>query len=527
MSSSCYLANGWLWVRPPRYPSLECRDIGGRWIAKRREWRFPARIVSLVLLHEVYPTLHIDDAVREALEPSTAFVERPGDAAISNSLARLRAYQRDAIGFIEQARSGALLALAPRLGKAVCSLCAAARNEMSNVLIVATKSVMSVWREEAEEWVSRTLQIVHKRPLDGAGWVVTSYDTMVQFRKSFERPWDVVIFDESVLLKSRKTKRRNAALAVRRQAQRCWLLTGSSTTRHADDLWAQFNLIDAAAFTSYWRHANHYCTIDPDYGTVTGTKERYSVADDHRDVMFVRSQQEVLPELPEYLFQSITVELTERQRRAHDDMLNDFVTKLGGSEVTAAYKITQIQRLQQITSNLCNLGPGWPDESAKADAIEELLESEDVDLPVVIWMHWKGGGRALRDRLLRWRGAPRTEIIDGDVSEAKREQIRLAFQAGEVDVLILGLSVGKFGLDLSALNTAISYDRNFNADDFVQSLERGRHIERTNRPVWITLSCADSADDLVSENQEGKLPDIAKISNADLAVLLCALGKSQ
>jgi superfamily II DNA/RNA helicase len=119
----------------------------------------------------------------------------------------------------------------------------------------------------------------------------------------------------------------------------------------------------------------------------------------------------------------------------------------------------------------------------------------------------------------------RVAVVDGKTTEKRRGEAVRGFKAGEIDVLILGLAVGKFALSLANVRTVIRHDLTYNADDYVQSLARAQHMESTHRPVLITLHCRDTADDLVIENVAGKLPSITNLSNGDLAAMLRGLGR--
>ncbi len=529
---SLFLAQERLWLRPPRNPSLECREIGGRWDKSHGLWWFPPYLYYVGAIHETYPNLDVSNVTTQ-LAPKS--LEGP---LHHPSLARFRPYQEEALRFLlGSTHHGTLLVLSPRLGKSVVTLVAADILQASWLLVVAPKTAMRTWQELSREWTGHELTMRYgEPPRPDDGWTVTNYDTVVRHPEFGKLEWSVVIFDESILLSGRRTQRIKAMRQVSRHADKVWLLSGSPTSQHASGLWPQLNLIDSTGFPGFWKWASRMCVLEENnYGTkVVGTRYGMDVPFEHRDVMFVRSQKDVLPELPQYLVKRVTLELADAQRKAHDSMLAEFVAELeNGTSIKATQRLSQIQRLQQIASNLCNLGTEWPDVSVKSDAVEELLQTGTIDLPTIIWTHWTPGAHALHARLTKHRVAEeeegvrplRVEVMDGKTTERRRGEIVRAFKAGEIDVLILALSVGKFALSLANVRTVIYLDRTFNADDYVQSLARAQHMESSHRPVLITLHCPHTADDLVVDNLAGKLPDIASLSNADLAGMLRALGK--
>jgi hypothetical protein len=188
-----------------------------------------------------------------------------------------------------------------------------------------------------------------------------------------------------------------------------------------------------------------------------------------------------------------------------------------------------------VTSNLHNLrtieGTEWPDESAKGDFIEELLErGGGADYPVLIWTHHRAGAECLRDRLLRSSKKKdsalykrKIELVYGGVKGS--DDIIEKYKAGGIDVLILGIQVGKYGHTLVNTRTVITYDKTWDSDAWFQMLHRVRRNGLTHRPLVINPRCRGTVDDFVELNLAGKLPAMAKLTGADLAKVLRSLGE--
>jgi SNF2 family DNA or RNA helicase len=244
--------------------------------------------------------------------------------------------------------------------------------------------------------------------------------------------------------------------------------------------------------------------------------------------MFVRNQKEVLPDLPEYLVEEVIVELSTAQQKAHDELKREFVTMLeSGEEIRADIKLTQMLRMQQSTSSLANLEPGETspegNESAKHDAIVDMLEAGSFRLPAIVWVHWRKGAEQLERRLKKAFPDLKVAIaLGGDETNEGKLQ---SYVDGQVDILILSLGVGKFGLTMVDTQTVIYLDKTWNADDYVQSLRRVQRIGLTHRPLLISLKSPRSVDLLVEDNLAGKMVSISQATNADLRDLLEGLGR--
>ncbi len=422
-------------------------------------------------------------------------------------------YQREADDWLLFGpKQTGLVALSPGLGKTIVALVAARLLGLKNVLIVAPKPLLRSWENEAMKFFGKVwFERRHGLP-PVIGWNLTNYDTVVdkviidkrgkviglgpRLQQYMAVDWDLVILDESVLVKNRDSQRYKGMLALRKsfpkKGKRWWELSGYPTTKYADDLWAQLNLQDPKGFASYWRFAQRACYVEQDvWGTkITGTRQNVDIVGDLSDVMFVRNQKDVLDQLPEEIPQLIEVELTPKQAKAYDEMEEDFITTLeSGKEIKAPIVLSQLIRLQQITGNLANVG--GTDESAKADVIEELLKARSFEMPALIWTQWLPGADALWKRLSKL-----SNKQDGQ------------------------LTIDKMGHNLQVTRTVIYHDKTWFADDYVQSMKRVKRMGLDHRPVVITVKAIGTVDQLIEDNLGDKFVGIAKVSNDDLAAML-------
>lgn len=540
----------------------------GSWDKKQGFWKLPPYIVYAKTVLEQIPDVGVSEDASIALRAPAN-----GDALLrvfdnvrhTSRRAYLPAqkiydevfypYQCDAVFWlIAGPKQSGLLALSPGLGKTIITLVAARLLGLQRVLIIAPRPLLRTWENEQLKFFSElftTRRHGMPPPDDVFGWVLTNYETVVgaaeKLPKGQKGPekiihgyaaeymkvdWDLVVLDESVLVKSRDSRRFKVLERLRKTfkgRKRWWELSGSPVTRYYDDLWAQLHLIDPAGFHSYWRFANRFCYVLQDvWGTqISGNRASIDIRDDLKDVVLVINQEEVLPDLPEEIPQLVEVDLRPKQAKAHDEMLTYFITQLeSGSEVKANIILAQLTRLQQITSNLINL-PGGTDESAKMDALVEMTKARAYAFPAIVWTHWIPGAQMLWTRLGKLSnkvdGQLRVEWIHGTDTEAEArdaEEKFEAYMAGKIDILILGLEVGKFGHNLQITRTAIYIDKTWDADAYVQSMKRVKRIGLNHRPVVITIKAPGTVDELVEDNLTGKFPGIATITNANLASML-------
>lgn len=512
-----------LLLRPPVYPSNEVKDLcGGTWDKVAKVWRLQPFKVYYKSALELFPGIYTSEKVEE-------YFNHYWSTAPDEILpAHLFPFQQAAIRFLQSDhRPGKLLCLSPGLGKTACTLLAS--HGLKKVLFVAPKSLLRNWEDESETW---------HLPIPTRCWgtgptadrVITNYETLQRHLSSYIGvKWDLVVLDESILIKNRDTLRFKIQKQLRPHTQRLWELSGSPVSKYADDLWAQLHIANPKGFSSYWRFTNRYCYVEQgDWGVnILGSRRDRDLQDDLSDVMFVRHQKDVLPDLPDFIPMTIRVDLNKDQLKAHEQMLKEFVIQLEtGEEMEARNVMSQLIRLQQVTSNLKNLGEDWPDSSAKAETVEDLLVSGEVETPLVVWSHWVPGAESLYQRLKNNKALEHLHIECVNGKRTKTNEANLvAFKHGQIDVLILSMPIGKFGHTFTKTKTIIYCDKSWAADDFIQSLHRVQRIGLEHRPVLITLKAFGTVDEVVEENLAGKMPSISQVSNADLATLLRGLGR--
>jgi len=582
----------WLYYHPTLSMSNEVREWGGRWDKKLRSWRLPA------LVRMARKIAEYDEDAQFSME---AEILRIGDVegwdatAFKGDLARrakkhpawkeLKPYQQEAVmALVTRAFHGMGLILSPGLGKTPVTIVAAdlllqVKPEGSGrVLIVAPLSLLDNWWREITgnqivnelmgqkqiQWSDdprvETCHGVLPTADRSVRWTLTNYETPMErvkdpntgrvtasgnLNEDWDFDWQIVAYDESVMLKNRKSKRTTSHRTLARAADNVWKLSGSNITHDNSDAWAQMNMMEPDYFTSFWTFARESCVVVKtvwSQGEIQGSRNNFSMREQYPDLLFVRNQEEVFDDLPENIFEDIELPLTKLQKKAHDDILDLWLHELEANrdkrvEVTAV--IAMLTRLQQVTSNLYNLqttGEEWPDASSKADFMVEDLTRGDLDWPVLVWVHHRPGAHALLDRL---RKAARTKR--GDALYGKRIELVVggnkkhadasiaAYKAGEVDVLILGIGVGKYGHTLANSRTVYIYDKTWDSDAWFQMLHRFGGARALlagyrHRPVVKTLRCRQTVDDFIELNLAGKLPAMAALTGADLAKILRSLG---
>lgn len=547
MGGLAYIENGLLHFRTDNGKLDACKTLPGVFI--NNEWVFPKTRWILKSLQRMYPLrLQLDTSVLSWMNTPFGFYasdEYGNDVKpdlIRQDLLKcfpsfdmipesklLYPYQREAISWlICQPQKSGLLALSPGLGKTAVSILAARymlRNKESNILILAPLTLLPTWEDQGRQW-GHNITAFHQ--IDPpSGWVVTNYETMVKRSKNWEPIFDLIICDESVLLKNRKIQRvsKLGSFIVKCKTNRnaaVWFLSGSPITKAYDDLYSQFHLLQPKSFRSYWNFAENYTyVVDTKWAkTITQSKDGINIQDDFKDMALFMHQKDVLPDLPPIISQRMEIKLTDNQIKAYQSLRDQFMVQLtNGVRLTTPCILANMTRLIQVCSNLGNLGEEFPNSSAKGDAILDLLTLDAVEFPAIIWTHWVRGAELLYNRIID--AKINSAIVTGKTKD--RDTIFKSFQAGNIQALVLSIETGKFGLTLTKAKTVIYMDRNFDADAWIQSVHRVHRIGQKEPVREIVMIARKTIDELVEKNIKRKLFAITKVSGGELKEYLSVL----
>lgn len=222
------------------------------------------------------------------------------------------------------ARSHALLADEPGLGKSCQAVRACDLVGAENILVLVPASVRVNWLQEFEKFSPMDRPAV--AILDGKtspcakGLTVCSYDLLAnaKLRKSLlVRPWDALILDETHMLKTRTAARTKQVYGRKCDAQsglaavsaRVWRLSGTPAPNHVDEMWT--HLHSAGLYDrNYYDFVSEFCTgFESDYGfRITGTKNAERLRGILNNFMLRRKKVDVLPKLPPITIENHIVE---------------------------------------------------------------------------------------------------------------------------------------------------------------------------------------------------------------------------
>lgn len=514
-----YLRGNHYWVWSPIVSDL-LKNLGGRRIGA--EYRFPRmRWVLRRLIDTIgkkYLAFHKDVAA------DYTYLGSPAEFFMGETITKLlKPWQITAVRFLlTRTHKSALLNMDPGLGKTRTSIVACKVLDAKKILVIAPKSFLPGWQYEIGLVDKGAAEIYHRKVGGNVKWSLSNYDTVVDYAEEYARQkWDVIIIDESLSLKNRKSDRAKTLGRLRKSTEHLWMLSGSPVSKFADDLFKQLQVLVPDAFTSYWRFAELYCVIErgPWATKVVGNKSGIDLRDEFADIIFTVKEHELDLDKPEMRQEMLIAPMVPKQREIFDAFNRDFCVELESGTLQTENVAAKLTYLQQIVSHPVNVDIAWPHGSGKLEILLDALLSERIQLPVIIWTWWKESANEILHAL---QPHYKTGLVTG-AAEAPRDSIKL-FQANKLEILILSLGVGRYGHTFNNARSAVYYDRTFDMDAFIQSQQRiaggirGVGLEFT--PTTYTIKTPMSTDDLIEENLTKKAFSFAHVAQHDLLSML-------
>jgi len=229
-----------------------------------------------------------------------------------------RPFQRAGIRYA-LARSGCLIADEMGLGKTIQAIGVVnATPNASDVLVITKAGLKFNWLRELRRWLvnpdlRESVGIADGKAFPSTRVVIINFDIAHVWPKSLARMWDVVIVDESHLLKNPATRRakaicgykpkRNEDASLARSgipAKRKIALTGTPIENRLEELWTVLWWLDPVRFPSKWKllklagitYGSGQASGPTDVGM--GALQRFL----RENIMIRRLKREVLTELP-------------------------------------------------------------------------------------------------------------------------------------------------------------------------------------------------------------------------------------
>jgi SWI/SNF-related matrix-associated actin-dependent regulator 1 of chromatin subfamily A len=318
--------------------------------------------------------------------------------------------------------------------------------------------------------------------------------------------------DESQRVKNHQAKTFKALSTIAPHCNRRVLLSGTPTPKDVTDLWAQMKLLDGGKRfgRSFYKWLGTVAELGTEYSEFAVKKfhehEVHESIYRAQEIMLRRRKERVI-DLPAKTFSLREIELSGSQRERYDEIREGLILRMRStSGEQFVREITNILeeylRAVQVASNPRLIDPEWKGDPAKFLELDEIVTEvvREQGQKVVIWTNYLGNIRELVERYKDLGAAP----FSGEVSAADREKTVRAFQTEDTPKILVAVpAAGGVGITLTAAQTAVYIDKTWNAEHWMQSVDRIHRIgQRGTVNVISLLSC--KVDEMIHWNLRRK-----------------------
>ncbi len=393
-------------------------------------------------------------------------------------------------------------------------------------------SVVGNWQREAERFAPDLRVHVHHgsarlsgRALTdavaGCDLFVTTYGLVVRDQQSLAGvQWARVVLDEAQNIKNSAARQTQAVRAL--PAGQRVALTGTPVENRLGELWSIMEFLNRGLLGSASDFRRRFAVPIERYRDESSAEllKRITAPFVLRRLKTDRS---IIADLPEKVEMKVFCNITREQATLYQAVLDDMLARIDAASEEIERRglvLAAMMKLKQVLNHPAQFlrdGSRLDGRSGKLARLEEVLEE------VVA-----GGDRALvfsqfaeMGQLLRVHLAVRLTrevlFLHGGTPKRARDEMVARFQSGTLPVFVLSLKAGGTGLNLTAANHVIHFDRWWNPAVEDQATDRAFRIGQTKGVQVRKLVCVGTLEERIDQVIEQK---------RDLAELIVGSGEA-
>jgi non-specific serine/threonine protein kinase len=445
----------------------------------------------------------------------------PGD----DFRAVLRRYQQIGLNWLGQMKSlgfGSLLADDMGLGKTVQILALLEyirKNEGAKTLLVIPASLLCNWRKEADKFTpGLKYSVIHtgskEFDIDDADIFITTYGMAARLDALKNTRWDLIVLDEAQAIKNSGTKQTKAIKSL--NSSNKIAMTGTPIENRLSDLWSIFDFLNKGLLGSAKEFENFAKGLKDDIRGYSRLRDIVSPFILRR----LKTDKAVISDLPDKVEVKAFTSLTKKQAVLYGSLVKDIERALVDASGIArkGLVLSSIMKFKQI----CNhpdqyLGQKSFDSShsGKFEKLSEICETiAQKRERALVFTQFKEMTRPIADYLETVFGR-KGLVLHGGTQIKKRGELVERFNGEEyTPFMVLSLKAGGTGLNLTAANHVIHFDRWWNPAVENQATDRAFRIGQKKNVVvhkFITLGTIEEKIDAMLEEKQKMANDVIAV----------------
>ncbi len=443
--------------------------------------------------------------------------------------AELRPYQRAGLGwlhFLRESGVGGVLADDMGLGKTVQTLSLLEELRAGGTarpsLVVAPRSLLFNWAAEAKRFAPQLRVLEHhgsdraENVFEDSDVVLTTYATMrLDVAELSKIEFEYVILDEAQSIKNATSQVAKASRQLRSKHRLA--LSGTPIENHLGELWSLFEFLNPGLLGGSRSFNRTFASKS------APPERREALARALRPLILRRTKEQVAPELPERIEQTLWCELEGKQKKQYDELRDHYRAALLGSvrkngiEKSRMKILEALLRLRQAACDPGLIDPDTDASSAKMELLfEELRGVVDSGHRALVFSQFTSFLDIVRATL----ELEKTPYLYLDGTTRNRQALVEEFQsAGGPPVFLISLKAGGLGLNLTNADYIFLLDPWWNPAVEAQAIDRAHRIGRQKPVVAYRLIARDTVEEKILELQARKRELANSIISEDNSVL--------
>lgn len=393
-------------------------------------------------------------------------------------------------------KAGCMLVLAPR-----SLLRSAWANDFAKFAPDMQVSVATATNREAAFTAVADVYVTNH---DAVKWLVKQ---PAAFWKKFEEGH--IVADESTAFKHHTSQRSKAVLRIFQPRKPVFkkrvVMTATPTSNGICDIWHQVAMLDGGKRLggSFYGFRNSVCT--PYQVGFNKHAIRWDDKEGAEEAVFglindivIRHRFEDCVDIPATHIYTVEYEMTPKQRKAYNDMLEAQVLVLGRKKnapaMTAVNAASVQTKLCQIASGAVYDNDGKPHliDAARYESILDMCEVRKHPLVFFFWKHQ-------RDALIKEAAARGMTyaVLDGDATDKERTAMVTKYQLGQYDVLFAHPKSAAHGLTLTAGTSTIWTSPTVDLEWWKQGNKRQARIGQKSKTEVVVCLASDTLEERI------------------------------
>jgi len=446
---------------------------------------------------------------------------------VSSFHATLRTYQENGYQWLYKMSHlgfGACLADDMGLGKTVQMIAFLEYqrvNKKGPALLILPASLIGNWQKEIEKFAPEmTYQILHKSDLKNAEEIqiregeflyITTYGMAVRLEELKARKWDCLILDEAQAIKNPGTKQTKAVKAI--PAKMRIAMTGTPIENRLSDLWSLFDFLNQGLLGT----TKEFTEFTKELAENTRGYAKLRRMIQPFILRRLKTDKSIISDLPDKLEMNSYTTLSKKQTVLYKQLIEQIAEKLKDADgiERKGLVLASIMKFKQI----CNHPDQYlgreefkPEYSGKFEQLREICETiYEKRERVIVFTQFKEMTEPLSEFL---RGVFQKEgfVLHGGTPVKRRSEMVEQFNGEHyVPYMVLSLKAGGVGLNLTAANHVIHFDRWWNPAVENQATDRVFRIGQTKNVMvhkFVTKGTIEEKIDAIIRDKQALSGDI-------------------